>query len=66
MLSSKINQFEFKNPILVASGTYGYGDEVKDLAELKNIGGVITKSVTRYPREGNPPPRISEETFGKG
>ena len=49
---------------MVASGTYGYGDEVEGLAEVNNIGAIITKSVTRYPREGNPPPRISEEKFG--
>ena len=60
----KIRQHQFKTPIMTASGTYGYGDEVKGLVELENIGAVITKSVTRYPREGNPPPRISEEKFG--
>ena len=57
----KIN---LNTPIMVASGTYGYGDEVKGLVDVNNIGAIITKSVTRYPREGNPPPRISEERFG--
>ena len=57
----KIN---LNTPIMVASGTYGYGDEVKGLVDMNNIGAIITKSVTRYPREGNPPPRISEERFG--
>ena len=60
----KLKKYTFKNPIMVASGTYGYGDEVKGLADVDNIGAIITKSVTRHPREGNPPPRISEEKFG--
>jgi len=59
-----IKTHKFKTPIMTASGTYGYGDEVKNLANLKDMGAVITKSVTRYPREGNPPPRISEEKLG--
>jgi len=61
MQTMKIN---LNTPIMVASGTYGYGDEVKGLVDVNNIGAIITKSVTRYPREGNPPPRISEERFG--
>jgi len=57
-------KIKLNTPIMVASGTYGYGDEVKGLVDVSNIGAIITKSVTRYPREGNPPPRISEEKFG--
>ena len=57
-------KMKLNTPIMVASGTYGYGDEVKGLADVANIGAIITKSVTRHPREGNPPPRISEEKFG--
>jgi len=57
-------KIKLNTPIMVASGTYGYGDEVKGLADVSKIGAIITKSVTRYPREGNPPPRISEERFG--
>ena len=64
MLSSFIKNIRFENPILVASGTYGYGDEVKDLVEVEKIGGIITKSVTLLPREGNPPPRIFETNCG--
>ena len=64
MLSSKINKFEFKNPILVASGTYGYGDEVKSIVDVNKLGGIVTKSVTIKPREGNPPPRICETPSG--
>ena len=57
-------RMNLKTPIMVASGTYGYGDEAKGLADINKIGAIITKSVTRHPREGNPPPRISEEKFG--
>ena len=64
MLSSNIKNYEFKNPILVASGTYGYGDEVKDIVNVDALGGIVTKSVTLLPREGNPPPRISETASG--
>ena len=64
MLSNNIGEYKFKSPILTASGTYGYGDEVKDLVDINNLGGIITKSVTLYPREGNPPPRIAETASG--
>ena len=64
MLSSFINKVEFSNPILVASGTYGYGNEVKDIVDVSKLGAIITKSVTLLPREGNPPPRIAETTAG--
>ena len=64
MLSNKIGKYKFKTPILTASGTFGYGDEVKDLVDIDNLGGVITKSVTLHPREGNPPPRIAETGSG--
>ena len=64
MLSVKIKGIHFKTPILVASGTYGYGNEVEGLADVENLGGIVTKSVTRQPREGNPPPRIAETPSG--
>ena len=57
MLTVKIKNIEFKSPIMVASGTFGYGNEVKDLVDISKIGCIITKSVTLNPREGNPPPR---------
>ena len=60
----KIKDIEFTSPILAASGTYGYGHEVQNLAEVDEWGGIITKSVTRHPREGNPPPRIVETSSG--
>ena len=64
MISIKIKNHQFKSPILVASGTYGYGHEVKDIAKVEDLGGVVTKSVTLFPREGNNPPRISETSSG--
>ena len=60
----KIQDVEFTSPLLTASGTYGYGHEVKDLVNVNEWGGIITKSVTRHPREGNTPPRIAETSSG--
>jgi len=64
MLSKKINNIIFKNPILVASGTFGYGHETSSFVNVEDLGGIITKSVTLLPREGNPPPRICETPSG--
>ena len=64
MFALKIKDITFKNPIMVASGTYGYGNEVSDFVDLSKFGAIITKSVTRNPREGNPPPRIFEVDNG--
>ena len=60
----KLKDIEFSSPLLTASGTYGYGHEVRDIADVNQWGGIITKSVTRHPREGNPPPRIAETRSG--
>ena len=60
----KIKNIEFSSPLLTASGTYGYGHEVQDLVKVNEWGGIITKSVTREAREGNPPPRIAETSSG--
>ena len=60
----KIRNIKFYSPLLTASGTYGYGHEVQDLVKVNEWGGIITKSVTRYPREGNSPPRIAETSSG--
>ena len=64
ILTSKIKDNIFTNPILVASGTYGYGHEVADMVNVELLGGIITKSVTLEPREGNNPPRIFETPSG--
>ena len=60
----KLGGIEFTSPILVASGTYGYGHESAQIVDVNKIGGIVTKSVTRHPREGNPPPRITETSSG--
>jgi dihydroorotate dehydrogenase (NAD+) catalytic subunit len=54
----------FKNRVLVASGTFGYGDEVSDIVDVNRLGGLITKSITLKPRDGNPSPRIVETASG--
>ena len=64
MLSVKIKDILFKNPILTASGTFGYGNEIGGFVDIEKLGGVITKSVTLHPREGNPQPRIAETDSG--
>ena len=64
MLVSHINKIKFNSPVLVASGTYGYGHEVSDIVKVDTLGGIVTKSVTLNPREGNPPPRIVETSSG--
>lgn len=63
-LKIKIGEIIFKNPVLVASGTFGYGEEYSELFDLNRLGGIITKSVTLNPREGNPPPRTCETPSG--
>jgi dihydroorotate dehydrogenase (NAD+) catalytic subunit len=55
---------EFKNRVFVASGTFGYGDELGELADLNQLGGIFTKSLSWKPRAGNPPPRIVETASG--
>lgn len=54
----------FQNPILLASGTCGYGHEVADVVDLNALGGLVTKAVTPEPREGNPAPRVTEYDAG--
>jgi dihydroorotate dehydrogenase (NAD+) catalytic subunit len=55
---------ELPNPILVASGTFAYGQEVARLYDLSVLGGLVSKTITREPRAGNPPPRIMETVGG--
>ena len=55
---------EFKNRVFTASGTFGYGDEVRGLCNTGALGGVCTKSLSRKPRDGNPPSRIVETAGG--
>ncbi len=63
-LKVKIGELELKNPVLVASGTFGYGIESADFLDLNQLGGIITKSLSLKPREGNPPKRIAETPSG--
>jgi dihydroorotate dehydrogenase (NAD+) catalytic subunit len=63
-LEVSIGNITFKNPIWVASGTFGYGTEAPDLIDVNKLGAIVTKSITREPREGNPPPRIVETPSG--
>lgn len=63
-LSVGIAGVGFSNPVLVASGTFGYGEEYRSLIDLNKLGGIITKSITLNPREGNPPPRTFETPCG--
>jgi dihydroorotate dehydrogenase (NAD+) catalytic subunit len=53
-----------KNPVLTASGTFGYGEEFKDFVDLNKLGGFIVKGTTLEPREGNPYPRMVETPSG--
>ena len=53
-----------RNPILVASGTFGYAREMAGVVDFAKLGGVIPKTVTRQPRAGNPPPRTVETPSG--
>ncbi|MCH7573707.1 MAG: dihydroorotate dehydrogenase [Candidatus Marinimicrobia bacterium] len=52
------------NPVMAASGTFGYGDEVPDLVDVNQLGGLVTKSLTLRPNEGHAPPRIVETPAG--
>ena len=60
----KINDIIFKNPLLTASGTFGYGLEFADIVPLHELGGVIVKGTTLHPREGNDYPRMAETAQG--
>lgn len=63
-LAININGLAFKNPVLTASGTYGYGEEFADFVDLNRLGGIIVKGTTGRHREGNPYPRMAETPSG--
>ena len=63
-LNVKIADLELKNPVMTASGTFGYGLEFADLMPLDGIGGIIVKGTTLNPREGNDYPRMAETASG--
>jgi len=63
-LSVRLGRLELPNPILTASGTFGYGLEFAHLASLDRLGGIVTKGLSLEPLKGNPPPRIGETRGG--
>ncbi len=64
MLEISLGRLTLKNPILAASGTFGYAREMEGVVDLARLGGIIPKTVTRQPRIGNPPPRTFETASG--
>lgn len=63
-LITKISDLALQNPVLTASGTYGYGEEFADLTDVNSLGGIIVKGTTLLPRQGNPSPRMVETPAG--
>ena len=63
-LSVEIGKLKLKNPIMTASGTFGYGEEFADFIDLNRLGGIIVKGTTLHHREGNPDPRMAETPSG--
>jgi dihydroorotate dehydrogenase (NAD+) catalytic subunit len=63
-LAVEAGPLRFRNPILAASGTYGYGEHFAEVVPPRALGGIVTKSVSPEPRKGNPPPRIAETPSG--
>lgn len=63
-LSTKFLDFDMKNPIVVASGTYGYGEEYKEYYDPSMLGGICSKGITLYPKSGNEGNRLHETSSG--
>lgn len=63
-LSLKIGSLQLRNPILTASGTFGWGHEYAKLADLSRLGAIVVKATTLRPRPGNKPPRVTETPAG--
>src|ERR1035437_453000 len=63
-LGFSIGDLHFKNPVLTASGTFGYGSEFDDFLDVSKLGGIVLKGTTIEPREGNPYPRMAETSAG--
>ena len=63
-LRTSIGKLELANPVMTASGTFGYGTEFADFVDLERLGGVIVKGTTLHHREGNPYPRMAETPAG--
>jgi len=63
-LSARFCSVSLRSPILLASGTCGYGSELEPFLDLRELGGIVAKSLTLEPRQGNPPPRVTETPAG--
>jgi len=63
-ITTKITGLTLRNPVVLASGTVGYGPEYAELIDYETVGAIVTKTITREPREGNPPPRLAETHAG--
>jgi len=63
-LTVTIGHIKFKNPVMTASGTFGYGEEYAEFVDLNKLGAVVVKGISVRPMEGNPPPRICETPCG--
>jgi dihydroorotate dehydrogenase (NAD+) catalytic subunit len=63
-LAASVCGISLKNPVLAASGTYAYGVEFKDLVDLRALGGIVVKGLSREPMAGNPAPRVYETEAG--
>jgi dihydroorotate dehydrogenase (NAD+) catalytic subunit len=63
-LSVELGPLRLPNPVMTASGTFGYGDEHPELCDVRVLGALVTKTITRAPRSGNPPPRLCETPGG--
>ncbi len=64
LMSVSLNRLSLQNPVLVASGTFGYAREMEAFVDFARLGGIIPKTVTPQPRHGNPPPRTVETASG--
>jgi dihydroorotate dehydrogenase (NAD+) catalytic subunit len=64
MLEVNIKNLKLKNPVMTASGTFGYGEEFADFIDLSRLGGIVVKGTTGQHREGNPYPRMAETPMG--
>lgn len=63
-LSVNIGRLKLKNPVMTASGTFGYGEEYSEFVDLNRLGAVVVKGISLKPMQGNPPPRICETSCG--
>ena len=63
-MQASIGSLRLKNPVMTASGTFGYGEEYGSLVNLHRLGAIIVKGISLLPRKGNPPPRIAETACG--